>query len=81
MIFPAIDSRRRYLLHKTVETYYPQLCTFSVGEDESRRLIIAFVKRLETFVYRPPPAPAPRKIPLGRGVMHDGDLQVYYNLQ
>ena len=49
MIFPAIDSRRRYLLHKTVEMYYPQLCTFSVGEDDNRRLIIAFVKRLEKY--------------------------------
>jgi len=39
-VFPALNARRRFLIHHTVQEDFPNLATFSVGEDESRRTVV-----------------------------------------
>ncbi|CAL4121909.1 unnamed protein product [Meganyctiphanes norvegica] len=40
LVFPALNARRRFLIHHTVQEDFPNLATFSVGEDESRRTVV-----------------------------------------
>ena len=42
LLFPAVNNYHRFLLHNTVEEYYPELSTVSVGEGLKRRTVIYF---------------------------------------
>jgi len=42
LIFPPVSNYHRFLIHKVVETGFPQFTTFSVGEGIHRRTVIAF---------------------------------------
>lgn len=41
LLFPPLPSRLRYLVHKHIEEL-PHLTTFSVGERESRRVVVCY---------------------------------------
>eukprot|EP00088_Acartia_fossae_P052534 TRINITY_DN5937_c0_g1_i4.p1 TRINITY_DN5937_c0_g1~~TRINITY_DN5937_c0_g1_i4.p1 ORF type:complete len:499 (-),score=122.19 TRINITY_DN5937_c0_g1_i4:604-2100(-) len=42
LIFPPVSNYHRFLIHKVVETGFPQFTTFSVGEGIHRRTVVCF---------------------------------------
>ena len=40
LLFPPVDNFFRFLIHKTVESDFINLCSFSIGEDENRRTVV-----------------------------------------
>jgi len=56
LLFPSLSSRHRLILHQLRDKKYPNLFSFSVGEEKnSRRTIICFKSQLmeetNTYVY------------------------------
>ncbi|KAK3877540.1 hypothetical protein Pcinc_017748 [Petrolisthes cinctipes] len=42
LLFPAVDPKRRYLIHSTVQDYFPTLTSLSVGQGDQRRTAVTF---------------------------------------
>ncbi|XP_042225538.1 putative uncharacterized protein DDB_G0291608 isoform X2 [Homarus americanus] len=62
LLFPAVNPRRRFLIHKTVEENFPDLATVSVGQDEQRRTAVTYRNIQEaTTPPKPSPATTPRQ--------------------
>jgi len=46
LVFPPVNNYHRFLIHKVVETGFPELTTFSVCEAEERRTVVCFQQQL-----------------------------------
>jgi len=46
LVFPPVNNYHRFLIHKVVETGFPEFATFSVGEGEDRRTVVCFQQQL-----------------------------------
>jgi len=46
LVFPPVNNYHRFLIHKVVETGFPQFTTFSVGEGIDRRTVVCFQQHL-----------------------------------
>jgi len=46
LVFPPVNNYHRFLIHKVVETGFPQFTTFSVGESVDRRTVVCFQQHL-----------------------------------
>lgn len=44
LLFPVVNSYHRFLIHKVVEDF-PELHSFSIGQDPNRRTVVTKVKR------------------------------------
>jgi len=49
LVFPPVNNYHRFLIHKVVETGFPEFTTFSVGEGEDRRTVVCFQQHLLDF--------------------------------
>jgi len=49
LVFPPVNNYHRFLIHKVVETGFPEFTTFSVGEGEDRRTVVCFQQQLLEF--------------------------------
>jgi len=49
LVFPPVNNYHRFLIHKVVETGFPEFATFSVGEGEDRRTVVCFQQQLIEF--------------------------------
>lgn len=46
LLFPVVNSYHRFLIHKVVEGF-PELHSFSIGQDPNRRTVVTKVKRID----------------------------------
>lgn len=46
LLFPVVNSYHRFLIHKVVEDF-PELHSFSIGQDPNRRTVVTKVKRID----------------------------------
>lgn len=49
LVFPPVNNYHRFLIHKVVETGFPEFTTFSVGDGEDRRTVVCFQQQLLEF--------------------------------
>jgi len=49
LVFPPVNNYHRFLIHKVVETGFPEFTTFSVGEGVDRRTVVCFQQHLLDF--------------------------------
>jgi hypothetical protein len=49
LVFPPVNNYHRFLIHKVVETGFPEFATFSVGEGVDRRTVVCFQQQLLDF--------------------------------
>jgi len=49
LVFPPVNNYHRFLVHKVVETGFPEFTTFSVGEGVDRRTVVCFQQQLLDF--------------------------------
>jgi len=49
LVFPPVSNYHRFLIHKVVETGFPEFTTFSIGEGEERRTVVCFQQQLLDF--------------------------------
>jgi len=49
LVFPPVNNYHRFLIHKVVETGFPEFTTFSVGEGVDRRTVVCFQQQLLDF--------------------------------
>lgn len=47
LLFPPLTSRGRFLLHKSIEEYFPSLTTFSVGQEPRRQTLVTWSSVVE----------------------------------
>jgi len=52
LVFPPVSNYHRFLIHKVVETGFPQFTTFSVGEGIHRRTTVAFQLHLFNLIHK-----------------------------
>ena len=58
LVFPPVESYFRLLIHKTVESDFNTLCSFSIGEEDERRTVVCQQQAIyrsvkQLFVPRP----------------------------
>ncbi|KAK8735775.1 hypothetical protein OTU49_005311, partial [Cherax quadricarinatus] len=58
LLFPAVNPRRRFLIHKTVEERFPDLATISVGQGDQRRTAVTFRNNQGATTLTPQPKSA-----------------------
>jgi len=54
LVFPPVNNYHRFLIHKVVETGFPQFTTFSVGEGADRRTVVCFQQHLLEYTLSQP---------------------------
>lgn len=49
LLFPPLSRHHRLLIHKSVESDFPVLITFSIGAQETRQTVVAFREACERY--------------------------------
>lgn len=60
LLFPAVNPRRRFLIHSTVKEHFPELATVSVGQGDQRRTAVTFSNPREATRPQYPQAARPQ---------------------